>query len=115
MLPESAWRSLTRGFRMIGNGFLGGHEAAGGTKGDPGSVAVRARVGGTLALDLSDPGDDVSCVFPDRLREAAGGSGGSVFQMRRWSFHAVGMPFLRRALASVPRCVPGVMSTPWSR
>ena len=31
--------------------------------------------------------------FPDRFREAAGGRGGSVFQMRRWPFRAVGMPF----------------------
>ena len=55
-------------------------------------MPVRARVGGTLALDLSNPGDDVSCVFPDRFREAAGGSG-NVFQMRRWPFRAVGVPF----------------------
>lgn len=78
-------------------------------------MAVCARVGGTLALDLSDPGDGVSCAFPDRFQEAAGGRGGNVFQMRRWPFRAVGMPFLRRALVWVPRCVPGVMSTPWSR
>ena len=44
---------------------------------------------------------------------AAAAAAAAFAQLREWSFHEVERPFLMRAVASVPRCFPGVISTPW--